>query len=214
MNTVNAAPTTTATKTRTWRRAAFRWWRHWLRRLGLRRLPDSIVALDLETSSLDVASATILSIAAVRIRHGKVQIGEALELLVAADERDVEAGIHIHRLRPSELRQGLPLADALQQLQAFVGNAAILGYYIRFDLGVLNRHLQAQKLSPLRNRRLELSYAYQRRWLRYHPGTPPDLRFEAMAERLSVPILHRHTALGDATTTALMWLALQAGKKP
>ena len=212
MSTVNVAPT--PTPSRSWRHTAYRWWRYWLRRLGLRRPPSSIVSLDLETSSLDVASANILSIAAVRIRHGKVQIGDALELLVAADERDAEAGIHIHRLRPSELRQGLPLADALQQLQAFVGNAAVLGYYIRFDLGVLNRHLQAQKLAPLGNRRLELSYAYQRRWLRYHPGTPPDLRFETMAERLSVPILHRHTALGDATTTALMWLALQAGKKP
>lgn len=193
-------------------RAWLRWWRRGLKRLGWQRLPPSIVALDLETSSLDSATAKILTIAAVRIRDGKVWIGDALDMRVATDSAAAETGIHIHRLRPRDLQDGLPLTDALRQLRAFIGNAAVLGYYLHFDISVLNRALAAQGLPTLRNRRLELSYVYQRRWHHRHPTTPADLQFETMAANLAVPVLHRHTALGDATTTALMWLALKAGK--
>jgi len=36
-----------------------------------------------------------------------------------------------------------------------------------------------------------------------------DLSFAAIAGALSVPILGRHTALGDATTTALIYVRMK-----
>jgi DNA polymerase-3 subunit epsilon len=41
-----------------------------------------------------------------------------------------------------------------------------------------------------------------------------DLRFDTIAGKLDIPILERHTALGDAITVALMYVRLRYGESP
>ena len=48
--------------------------------------------------------------------------------------------------------------------------------------------------------------AHQRR---QRPDAPPNLDFAHIAQTLGVPVVGRHTALGDATTVALCWVALR-----
>jgi hypothetical protein len=54
-------------------------------------------------------------------------------------------------------------------------------------------------------------------WLvdcRQATDVPPNLDFQHIADSLGVPVLGRHSALGDAVTVGLCWLALQAPRGP
>mgnify|MGYP006143705021 FL=1 len=62
---------------------------------------------------------------------------------------------------------------------------------------------------PLPNRRAELGQAWLDHRRLADPHAHVDLSLDAIAGALGVPVIARHTALGDASTVALCWLALQ-----
>lgn len=167
------------------------------------------MALDCETTGLDPRRAELVSVAAVPIRADRVCAGAALEMHLAAPRSLDGESIRIHRLRGIDLSQGLTVDDALEKLLAFIGNRPLVGWYLNFDLAVINRYLRRSLGFDLPNPVVELSSLYCRRERQCHPGLPPDLRFEAVAGKLGVPVIGRHTAGGDATTAALMYLKLK-----
>ncbi|PIQ38726.1 MAG: DNA polymerase III subunit epsilon [Lysobacterales bacterium CG17_big_fil_post_rev_8_21_14_2_50_64_11] len=171
---------------------------------------DDVVSIDLETTGLDPRRDEILSIAAVPIRGGVVRVSERFTGLVAPGrDFDIESIRH-HRLRPSEVADALPPRDAVRALLHWLGNRPLLGYNIGFDCAMLNRHVPAITGFALPNARLDLARAYAA-WLRHaRPTGDLDLRFDTLLDALNVPALGRHSALGDACTTAAAWLALSA----
>jgi DNA polymerase-3 subunit epsilon len=93
-----------------------------------------------------------------------------------------------------------------------LGNRPILGYAIAFDLSLLNRLIEARHGFRLPNRVIELRDVFSAAWRLKHPErNDPDLRYEAIMRATGVPVLGRHTALGDAVTTALAWVRLHHG---
>jgi DNA polymerase-3 subunit epsilon len=117
-----------------------------------------------------------------------------------------------HRLRTQDLEDGCPLDEALDRLLDWLGNRPILGYCVDFDLAVLDREARRRHGFRLPNARIDLGRAFERSWRHAHPERePPGLSFEQIAATLGVPQLGRHDAYGDAVTTALCYLRLQAG---
>ncbi|TWI55701.1 DNA polymerase-3 subunit epsilon [Pseudomonas duriflava] len=190
-----------------WRQRLY-WWRHDPMEA------DEIVSLDLETTSLDPRKADILSIGAVMIRQGKVMVGERLELYVEPPASLGAESIRIHKLRRIDLEGQLPLEEALRQVRAFLGNRPLLGYYLSFDMAVLNRHFRRLGQPRLKNPRIEVSALYHRKVSRLFPDVHLDLRFDTLSRALEVPVTGRHTALGDAHTVSLMFLRLRKGSVP
>ena len=195
-----------------------RWWRRRLKDPAYAFLvePDpagELVSLDCETTSLQVASAELLSIAAIRIRGDRILTSEALDLLVRPVARPGDAGILIHRLRPLDVEGGLPPDQAIDRLLHFVGARTLVGYYLEFDLGVLNRYLRPKLGVALPNRRIEVSALYYDRKTRRLPGSHVDLGFQAIRADLDLPDLPEHDAFNDALMAAMMYLRL-AGPAP
>ncbi len=179
------------------------------------REPDNeIICLDTETSSLDPGSASIISIGAVMIRNNRIINRERINLHIRPDKTLNDESIKIHRLRNQDLTDAHSLTSALEQWLAFVGSRPILGYHIRFDLALLNRLLMQQYSIKLPNRTIELSDIYYRKINRLHPQGLHDLRFDSMAATLNIDPMGRHTAIGDALTTALMYIRLMKGPVP
>lgn len=173
--------------------------------------PDGqeLMALDCETTGLDSRYAELVSVAAVPIRAGRVQAGAALDLRVRAPASLDASSIRIHRLRSVDLADGLQVDEALDQLIAFIGNRPLVGWCLDFDLAVINRYVRARLGFDLPNPVVELSELYRRHQQRRCPAELPDLRFDAAARRLGVPLIDRHSARGDATSAALMYLLLR-----
>lgn len=173
---------------------------------------NELVSLDLETTGLDPRQDELLSIAAVPIRAGVVYVSERFTCLVEPGRPfDIESIRH-HHLRPTDVADGLAPAEAVAALLRWLGNRPLLGYHIGFDCAMLNRHTIGITGFPLPNTRHDLLRAYAMQLRRSRPTGDLDLRFATVLSDLGIPELGRHTALGDATSTALAWLALQAAR--
>ncbi|MGK0544093.1 MULTISPECIES: 3'-5' exonuclease [Halomonas] len=171
---------------------------------------DELVSIDCETTGLDTRRAELVSIAAVRIHDGRVLTSESLDLRLEPPASLDGDSIKIHRLRGVDLEGGMPVRDALETLLEFIGNRPLVGWCIDFDLAMLDRYLKAEFGFSLPNATIDVAQQYRKRMRRSHPELELQPTFEQLAERLGVPIMGRHTALGDAVTTALMHLRLDA----
>lgn len=157
-----------------WRRRLY-WWMHEAVEA------EEVISLDLETTSLDPRRADILSIGAVLVRRGKLVMGERLELYVEPPPSLDAESIRIHKLRRADLEGQLQLEQALRQVLAFIGDRPLLGYYLSFDVAVLNRHLRQLLDRQLHNPSIEISSLYHRKVSRHFPDAHIDLRFDTLA---------------------------------
>ncbi|SDL98912.1 DNA polymerase-3 subunit epsilon [Franzmannia pantelleriensis] len=172
---------------------------------------NEMVAIDCETTGLDTRTAELVSIAAVKVRDGRVLTSESLDLRLQRPASLSGDSIRIHGLRGIDLAGGDCVEAALDKLLDFIGNRPLMGWCLDFDMAIINRHLRPRFGFDLPNALIEVSQRYVRDLRRVHPEIEPNLRFEAVAKALDVPVIGRHTALGDAVTAALMYLRLEKG---
>lgn len=201
-------------------RALRRWW---LKRkvhdgewAGLLRPapPGEWVSLDLETTGLDPKRDHILSLAAVPVRDGRVLTSERFERRIRADREFGIESIRHHRITPDEAAEGVSVTTAVREFLHWLEGRTLLGYHLGFDLAMLSPHVRGLTGFGLPNPRVDLADAFAARARRMQPNAPPNLDFQHIADSLGVTVLGRHSALGDAVTVGLCWLALQAPRSP
>ncbi|MGM0701136.1 MAG: 3'-5' exonuclease [Pseudomonadota bacterium] len=173
---------------------------------------DELVAIDCETTGVDTRIAEPVAIAAVKVRGDRVLTSESLDLRLQRPETLSGDSIRIHGLRGVDLDDGEQPERALMRLLDFIGNRPLLGWHLDFILAVLDRQLRPRFGFDLPNSGIDVSHLYLRQLRRSHvEADASGVRFETVAKSLGVPVMGRHTALGDAVTTALMYLRLERG---
>jgi DNA polymerase III subunit epsilon len=192
--------------------------RHWLRRrlkdeayafLFDREPPGELVSVDCETTTLDIRRAELLAVAAIRIDGDRILASERLELVVRPEGQPGEGGILIHQLRPIDIERGVPVDQAIDRVLRFIGSRPLVGYYLEFDVAVLDRHVRPKIGIPLPNRQIEVSALYyDRKQKRLPPGSHIDLRFGTIRADLDLPEHAEHDAFNDALLAAMMYLRI------
>jgi len=194
--------------------ALSRWWmrrRHGEGEWGGLFAPSSAgewVSLDLETTGIDPARDHILSLAAVPVRDGTAWLSERFERRVHTARAFGIESIRHHRITPDEASAGEPVVEVVREFLHWLGGRRLLGYNLGFDLDMLAPHVRALAGFDLPNPTVDLADAVAAAQRRQRPDAPVNLDLVHIANRLGVPMIGRHTALGDATTVALCWLAL------
>ena len=175
--------------------------------------PDEWVALDCETTGLNTRSDEIIAISAVRIQGDRILTSQRLELLVCPEGAVPADSIRVHRLRGQDVAGGLPAQEAVQQLLHFIGSRPLVGYYLEFDVAMLNRVLFPMLGVPLPQQQIEVSalyYDYKFRQLDAHQKDRSiDLRFATLMHDLDLPEREAHNALNDAVMAALAFTKLR-----
>ena len=176
---------------------------------------DELVAIDCETTGVDLRTAEPVSIGAVKVRGDRVLTSESLHLHLKRPATLTGDSIRVHGLRGIDLDDGVSLEEALTKLLDFVGNRPLLGWRLYFDLAILNRQIRPRFGFDLPNMGVDVAQLYHRQQRRsVMEPEPRSQRFEEVAETLGVPVMGRNTALGDAVTTALMYLRLEREGMP
>lgn len=118
--------------------------------------------------------------------------------------------IKIYRLRESDVAEARAMRDVLPDLLEFIGGRPLVGYYLEFDVAMLNKHVRRFLGVDLPNPRIETSALYyERKFGDAPPGARVDLSFASMLDDLKLPALAQHDAYSDALMTAMAYLALR-----
>lgn len=165
----------------------------------------SYTVFDLETTGLAPSEGDeIVAIGAVRIVNGRLVPNEAFEQLVDPQRPLSAASVAVHGLSEALLRGQPTIAAVLPRFARFVGDSVLVAHNAAFDLRFLQLKEQHTGVR-LRNPVLDTLLLAAALW----PGCP-SYDLEALAARCEVPIIGRHTALGDAFVTAEVFLKLLA----
>jgi DNA polymerase-3 subunit epsilon len=163
----------------------------------------SITVVDTETTGLDPDRGDeVIAIGAVRIVNGRILRQESFDSFVRPKRTISEAARAIHGISVDMLRAEPPIEEVLPRLRKFVEDTVIVGHNVAFDMRFF---AAAQKASGVvfSNTVLDtllLDYVLS--------PNQEDKSLEAIAGRLGLRVTGRHTALGDALSTAEIFLAL------
>lgn len=170
--------------------------------------PGEVVCLDCEASRLSARSGELLSIGAIRIVNSRLQTSSALRLTVRPCEIVGGESIRVHGLRNVDVACGLSVEEALARLLDFIGPRPVVGYYVDFDMELIDRYVRAWLGIRLPNRRIEVATEYYQWRFGRLAHRPADLRLETILKVLDLPAGGRHDAYHDALTAGLIYLKL------
>ena len=152
----------------------------------------------------------IITIAAIKIRGNRILTSERFEATVRPDAGMRAEGIKVHRLRQADVAQSPFIRKVLPGLLHFIGGRPLVGYYVDFDIAMLDKYVLPYIEIELPNRRIEVSKLYYERKYGDAPAnTVVDLSFASMLKDLGVPSLAQHDAFNDALMTAMMYVVLR-----
>ncbi len=175
--------------------------------------PDEVVSFDCETTSLEVAEAEIISIGAVKVRGNTILTSDPFYVVVKPEGMLQAANVKVHGLRPKDLSDGVPVQEAIIALLDYIGGRPLLGYYLEYDVAMVNKFLKPMLGINMPQKQIEVSSLYYRHVMKNSPyDFHVDLSMAAIVKTLNIPDLPRHNALNDAINVAMMYLHLQSSK--
>jgi len=170
---------------------------------------DEFIVYDTETTGLNPKKDEILSIGAVKVKGNKILTSQKFELFVQPTKDISEESIKIHRIRNIDLQNGSKPYDALEQFLHFIGSRPLIGYYLEFDVKMINKYLKPFLGITLPNKQIEVSGIYHDKKIKFIPDGNIDLRFDVIMKDLGLPIFGKHDAINDAIMTAMMYIKLK-----
>lgn len=158
---------------------------------------------DTETTGLNPSQGDeIIQIGATRIVNGKLLRQDAFEQLIDPGRSIPAASIPIHGITPAMV-QGQPrIGQVLPSFHAYASDTVLVAHNAAFDMKFLQLKERSTGLrfdQPVLDTLL-LSAVI-------HPHQDSH-HLEAIAQRMNITVLGRHTALGDALVTAEVFLRM------
>jgi DNA polymerase-3 subunit epsilon len=158
----------------------------------------AFTVLDTETTGLDpYGGDEIVAVGGVRVDRGTVREDDVFDRLVDPRRPIPAIATSVHGITDEMVAGRSTLSTVLKDLCRFAEDTVLVGHDIAFDLAFLR---PAQRGLGVRLPARVLDILLLSAVL--HPADGEAHSLDALATRYGVPILGRHTALGDALVTA------------
>jgi len=165
--------------------------------------------VDFETTGLDVQHDQILSFGLVPIENGRILSSRAQYGLVHAESPVPARSIVVHSLRDADLAGAPALDESLGTIFDALDGRIIVAHGAWVERGFLEQ--AALRLGRRARFRMIDTAALASRCLDLPPmPRGQGIALEYLGSRLGLPIHTPHNALGDAMTTAQVFLALSS----
>lgn len=163
--------------------------------------------VDVETGGLDVARDPLLSIGAVAIDGGRIDLAQSFEAGLRQTQETDAANILIHGISGSAQRGGDAPAAALLDWLEFAADSPRVAFHAAFDETVLRREvhgiLGVRPVAPWFDAAVVAPLLF--------PKAAAHCRaLDDWLAHFGIAVYARHGALADAYATAELWLVLLA----
>jgi DNA polymerase-3 subunit epsilon len=176
----------------------------WLdRRLARPAAEGRWVVVDVETGGLNALEDPLISIGALGVRDGDVDLADSFEVVLQQDAPSADPNIEVHGIGGTEQLAGEDPAAALAAFLEFVGDDPLVAFHAPFDAMVLRRAIRSRLRRGFRRAWLDLADVAPLAW----PGRAGG-GLDAWLHALSIPMACRHRAIVDCLATAQLLLAV------
>jgi DNA polymerase-3 subunit epsilon len=170
---------------------------------------QKFVVIDLETTGLNPKLDRILSFGLVPMSQREIDIGHILEGTL--NDEQAESNINaseVHHLTKADLSLGFSPENFAESLLNTIENRIIVGHHVAFDLKCLNHFFETHFGIKLYNKTLDTAQLAAR--LNNPHGTDYSFKpgLDEVCAIYNITPELRHTAGGDAFTTALLLMKL------
>lgn len=179
--------------------------------------PGVFVCFDCETTGLNRKKDRIITLSAIKIVENEVQTSQSLNLVIKQDNDIAAESIAVHQIRNMDVAKSEGLYfdefEAIKVFLEFIRGATLVGYYLEFDVAMVNRVIKPYLGIGLPHPQIEVSGMYyqyaMQKYKRSCIEPNIDLSFDTILKSLEIPNLGQHDAFSDALMTSLIFVKLQ-----
>jgi len=169
------------------------------------------IVFDTELTGLSIKKDSIVSIGALKMHGGKIDLNETYYKVVDPKAKLTGQSVLIHGITPSEASECPHIDVLLPEFLDFCGSRIIVGHFIAIDLAFINKEMTELFGFPLQNPAIDTRKVYQ--WIRrheeqlcsYHAGLSEKMDLLSLANRYSITVNKAHHSLDDAFVTAQLF---------
>ena len=167
------------------------------------------VVADVETSGLNMEKDALISIGAVAVVNGVIDVHDAFEVVLRQDEVSTNANILIHGIGGSAQSNGINPADALIEFLAYLGNSPLVAYHARFDQTMIKRAMVEHLGLSFGQTWIDLAWIMPELFREHIDG---QVGLDEWLNLFGIENIQRHNAVSDAYATAkLLQVAMARG---
>ncbi len=167
------------------------------------------LVLDFETTGLDVKTDNIISLGYVVIKNLHLLPASSTHILVNPKQQLTEENVGIHQITDNELKSGVTLDLALEQLLYEMTGRVVVVHFDHIEKNFINQacsrfyHINSLPMKMLDTLRIEQNkIRYTHSYIKQE-----SLRLYALRDHYNLPRYKAHNALQDAISTAELFLA-------
>jgi DNA polymerase-3 subunit epsilon len=166
------------------------------------------VIFDTETTGLNVKKGDrIVSISAVRLKEGRIDLSDAFHEIINPDRDIPSASAVIHEILPRMVNGKPTIEHILPKFIAYIGSSILVGHHEWLDMSFLNREMTRLYGIPIQNIVVDTAVLDQALLAKKTPASmiatmKIDSTLGAVAERYHVAVEGLHSSFWDALATA------------
>lgn len=169
------------------------------------------IVIDTELTGLDTKKDSIISIGAIRMFGGRIDLGNVFYRVVNPSTAISPESIVIHEITPSEAKQGPPIKPIIQELAGLCRDDVIVGHFIHLDMDFINAESRRVNGGIMKNSVVDTHKIHE--WLKenngefrkHYRGFSEETNLFALAKKYRIPFSEAHNALNDAFITAQLF---------
>lgn len=167
------------------------------------------VVFDTELTGLDEKKDSIVSIGAVRMTGGAINLGDTFYRLASPAARMKPESVVVHEITPSEVVEKPAIDIVLSEFMRFCADDVLVGHFVAIDRAFLNREMKRVFGKTIANPVIDTFSVYD--WLRGRFGDREcfthgrQYKLYDIARCFGIGLNNAHNALMDAYTTAQLF---------
>lgn len=178
---------------------------------GLSIAEARYVIVDTELTGLDERKDSIISIGAIRMKGGRIVLGDTFYRLVKPSAKLTRESVVVHQITPSEVMSEPEIEGTLSDFLDFCGNDVVVGHFTSIDLSFIDREMKRFYGFPLQNPVLDTFVIYD--WLRKNSEASRCLsslmyKLYEIVQCMGISSEGGHNAMMDAFITAQLFQRL------